>query len=223
MRIKVMLTTALAVAAATVFVAAAPFASGATSKATTASGSVKISTRTVAGLGKVLVSSTGRTLYMFVPDKHKKVTCVSTCAKIWPPIFGSKATASGGAKQSLIGSDKDPAGGRVITYNHWPLYLYLGDPKAGSVHGQALNMNGGLWYALSPAGAVIKKKVSKGGGGGGTTTTTTTTSSTTTAGGGTTTTGTSTSTGTGACPGGDDADNDGDQNAGGPDDGDGCI
>ncbi|HEY1777875.1 MAG TPA: hypothetical protein VGG41_17100 [Solirubrobacteraceae bacterium] len=221
---KVMLTTALAVAAATVFVVAAPFASGATSKATTASGSVKISTRTVAGLGKVLVSSTGRTLYMFVPDKQKKVTCVSTCAKIWPPVFGSKAKATGGAKQSLIGSDKDPAGGRVITYHHWPLYLYLGDPKAGSANGQALNMNGGLWYALSPAGAVIKKKVSKGGGGGGGGGgTTTTTSSTTTAGGGTTTTSTQTSTGTGACPGGDDADNDGDQNAGGPDDGDGCI
>src|ERR1700729_4373298 len=110
MRNKKLLTTVLAVAATALFVAIVPFASGAT--AGKASASVKISTKTVTGLGTILVNSKGRTLYMFVPDKDKKVTCVSTCAKIWPPLFGSKGTASGAAKQSLIGSDKDPAGGR---------------------------------------------------------------------------------------------------------------
>jgi len=105
-----------------------------------------------------------------------------------------------------------------VTYNHWPLYLYLGDPKAGSAYGQATNQSGGLWYVLSASGAVIKHKASSGGGGsgggsGGGGSTTTTTSTNTTA---TSTTGTATA----ACQ---DDDNDGDQNAGGPDDGDGCI
>ena len=71
---------------------------------------------------------------MFVPDKDKKVTCFSACAKIWPPLFvseGSKAVAGGSAKQALIGSDPDKAGGTVVTYKHWPLYLYLGDTKPG--------------------------------------------------------------------------------------------
>jgi len=79
---------------------------------------VKVGTRKVAKLGTILVDSKGRTLYMFVPDKRRKVTCVGTCAKIWPPLklaAGAKATAGRGVKQSLLGSDKNPAGGRVVT------------------------------------------------------------------------------------------------------------
>ena len=208
MRMKALLTI-VALAATTTFMATVPFASGAASK------SVVVSTRSVPGLGKILVNSSGRTLYMFVPDKDKKVTCVSTCAKIWPPLFlptGAKAVAAGGAKQALLGSDKDPAGVHVVTYSHWPLYTYLGDTKPGVAFGQALKLNGGLWYVLSPSGALIKHKANTGGGGSTTTTTTTTTTSSTTT--------SSTTTGTSSCS---DSDNDGDQNGGGPDDGDGCI
>jgi predicted lipoprotein with Yx(FWY)xxD motif len=217
MRIKTLLTTVLAVAATTLFAVTVPFASGATSKSEKASKSVVISTRSVAGLGTILVDSKGRTLYMFVPDKQTKVTCFKSCATVWPPVFlpaGGKAVAGGSAKQSLLGSDKDSAGGRVVTYNHWPLYGYLGDTKPGTAYGQATNQSGGLWYVLSASGQVIKHKASK------TTTTTTTTTSTSTGGGGTTTTTSTSTTGTAACV---DADNDGDQSGGGPDDGDGCI
>lgn len=217
MRIKTLLTLLAAAGATTLFAATVPFASGATSKkAHTSSVTVRISTKSVKGLGEILVDGKGKTLYMFAPDKHKAVTCFKTCAKIWPPLFlpaGGKAVAAGAAHQSLIGSDKDSAGGRVVTYKGWPLYLYLGDTKPGQAFGQALNVNGGLWYVLAPSGALIKHKPTKGGGGGGGSTTTTT-------GTNTTTTTTSTTTGSGAC---DDADNDGDENAGGPDDGDGCL
>lgn len=141
--------------------------------------SVVVSTRTVAGLGTILVDARGRTLYMFVPDKRKRVTCVSTCARAWPPVklsTGAKLVAKGKAKVKLLGSDRDPAGGRVVTYHGWPLYTFVGDKKPGQATGQALNVNGGLWYVLSPAGAVIKKKQTTTSGGGGNTTTTTTTS-----------------------------------------------
>jgi predicted lipoprotein with Yx(FWY)xxD motif len=120
-----------------------------------------VQTRKVKGLGKVLVNSRGLTLYMFVPDKRKKVTCKGTCAAVWPPLklkAGQKPTAGGAAKKSLLGSDKNPSGGRVVTYNRWPLYRYVGDSKPGQARGQALDLNGGLWYVLSPAGKVIKKK-----------------------------------------------------------------
>jgi predicted lipoprotein with Yx(FWY)xxD motif len=217
MRIKTLVTTLLAVAAVTLFVAMVPFASGAASKGGKSSDPVTVSTKSVTGLGTILVNGSGRTLYMFVPDKDKKVTCVSVCAKIWPPLFlptGAKTKAAGSAKKSLLGSDKDPAGGHVVTYNHWPLYTYVGDTKAGVAFGQGLNMNGGLWYVLSPSGAVIKHKATKGGGSSTTTTTSTSTTSTSALGTSTTSTGTSTCT---------DLDNDGDQNGGGPDDGDGCL
>jgi predicted lipoprotein with Yx(FWY)xxD motif len=129
---------------------------------TSARKAVTVSTRNVHGLGTILVDSSGRTLYMFVPDKQKKVTCKSTsCQAAWPPLklTGAKAVASGRAKQSLISSDPNPRGGKVVTYNHWPLYTYIGDSKPGQASGQALNLNGGLWYVLSPSGAVIKKKM----------------------------------------------------------------
>jgi predicted lipoprotein with Yx(FWY)xxD motif len=123
--------------------------------------SVKISTRTVPKLGVVLVNAKGRTLYMFVPDKRTKVTCVKACAAVWPPVklpSGAKAAAAGQAKASLLGSDRNPSGGRVVTYNGWPLYAYVADTAAGQAKGQALNLNGGLWYVLSPSGKVIKTK-----------------------------------------------------------------
>jgi predicted lipoprotein with Yx(FWY)xxD motif len=129
--------------------------------ATGSAASVKIGTRKIPKLGTVLVNSKGLTLYMFVPDKQKRVTCKGTCAVVWPPVklaAGQKAVATGQAKQSLIGSDRNPSGGKVVTYNRWPLYTYVVDTKPGQAKGQGLNLNGGLWYVLSPAGKVIKTK-----------------------------------------------------------------
>jgi predicted lipoprotein with Yx(FWY)xxD motif len=125
------------------------------------SGGVKISSATIAGLGPVLVNAQGRTLYVFTPDHAKKVTCVSSCAAVWPPASlpsGQKPVAVGSVKQSLLGSDPDTAGGRAITYAGWPLYTYVADSAPGQVRGQALNLNGGLWYVISPSGKVITKK-----------------------------------------------------------------
>ena len=53
-----------------------------------------------------------------------------------------------------------PVGGRVVTYNKWPLYTYVADTKPGQATGQALNLNGGLWYVLAPSGKVIRTKLS---------------------------------------------------------------
>src|SRR6266571_3726566 len=143
------------------FAAAGTSASGPMTRLAKRALSVRISTRKLPKLGTVLVNSKGRTLYMFVPDKRKKVTCVRACAAIWPPVKlpkGAKLVASGQAKSSLLGSDRDPTGGRVVTYAHWPLYTYVADTKAGTAKGQALNLNGGLWYVLTPLGKVVRKK-----------------------------------------------------------------
>jgi predicted lipoprotein with Yx(FWY)xxD motif len=152
---KTMVVAVLATAAMGLVVSGAGAHVGAAKK------SVVISTRSVHGLGTVLVDAKGRTLYMFVPDKRKKVTCTGTCAAIWPPVelaAGAKAVAKGKAEAKLLGSDKDPAGGRVVTYDGWPLYTYVTDAKPGQATGQALKLNGGYWYVLSPTGKVIKKK-----------------------------------------------------------------
>jgi predicted lipoprotein with Yx(FWY)xxD motif len=91
--------------------------------------SATVKTRKINKLGVVLVNSRGFTLYMFKPDHQKRVTCKGTCAAAWPPLKlkkGQKPTAGGAAKQRLLGSDKNPSGGRVVTYNRWPLYRYIG-------------------------------------------------------------------------------------------------
>jgi predicted lipoprotein with Yx(FWY)xxD motif len=124
------------------------------------SGGTKVSVASVDGLGPVLVNGQGKVLYIFVPDNAKKVTCVGGCAAVWPPLklSGSKAVGSGPVKASLLGSDPDPSGGQVVTYAGWPLYTYVADSGPGMATGQAKNLNGGLWYVISPAGTVIKKQ-----------------------------------------------------------------
>jgi predicted lipoprotein with Yx(FWY)xxD motif len=129
--------------------------------AATSAKTVVVSTRKLPKLGTVLVNGKGLTLYMFVPDKQKKVTCVGACAVVWPPLKlakGAKPIATRQAKQALLGSDRNPAGGRVVTYNKWPLYTYVTDTRPGTANGQALNLNGGLWYVLAPSGKIIKTK-----------------------------------------------------------------
>ena len=123
--------------------------------------SATVKTRKINGLGVVLVNGRGLTLYMFKPDRHKRVTCKGSCAVAWPPLKlkkGQRPTAGGAARQKLLGSDRNPSGGRVVTYNRWPLYRYIADSKPGQANGQATNLNGGLWYVLSPTGKVITKK-----------------------------------------------------------------
>ena len=123
--------------------------------------SATVKTRKINKLGVVLVNSRGLTLYMFKPDHQRRVTCKGRCAVAWPPLKlkrGQRPTAGGAAKQRLLGSDRNPSGGRVVTYNRWPLYRYIGDSQPGQTTGQATNLNGGLWYVLSPAGKIITKK-----------------------------------------------------------------
>ena len=129
--------------------------------------SVAVKTRTIKGLGAVLVNPAGRTLYVFMKDQHSRVTCTGSCASFWPPLkwkSASKPTAGGTAKSSLLGTDKNPSGGRVVTYAKWPLYTYVGDKSAGKATGEGLNLSGGKWYVISPKGTVIKHKQSSGGG-----------------------------------------------------------
>jgi len=132
----------------------------ASSTPATAAG-VSLTTKTLPGVGSVLVNGQGRTLYVFMPDNAKKVTCTGACASVWPPLkisSGQKPAVSGGVDASKVSSDPDPSGGDVVTYAGWPLYLYVADPNPGTDHGQGINSSGGLWYVIAPSGTVVKGK-----------------------------------------------------------------
>jgi predicted lipoprotein with Yx(FWY)xxD motif len=129
--------------------------------ASTAANGVEVSSTPIAGLGPVLVNAQGRTLYTFAPDNDAAVTCVSSCAAVWPPLSlasGQTPVPAASVEQSLLGSDPNPSGGQVVTYEGWPLYTYVADTAPGQATGQAVNLNGGLWYVISPDGKVITQK-----------------------------------------------------------------
>jgi predicted lipoprotein with Yx(FWY)xxD motif len=112
----------------------------------------------VHGLGQILVTGSGHTLYMFPPDHGGTLTCIGACAGTWPPLkLAAHAVphAGAGVRPDLLGTARDPAGGRVVTYNHWPLYTYVGDLTPGQATGQALDLNGAPWYVLRPSGAPL--------------------------------------------------------------------
>ena len=119
------------------------------------SGTVSISTRQLPHLGTFLVNGHGYALYMFVPDNQREVTCTGVCAATWPPLklaAGAKLAAGPGVKSSLFGSDPDPGGGSVVTYDGWPLYTYSGDVQSGQATGEGIALNGGDWYLMQPSG-----------------------------------------------------------------------
>ncbi len=123
----------------------------------------EVKTGTVHGLGTVLVNGQGLTLYMFVPDHRRgRSTCYRACASSWPPLrLPTGVTipvAAGRAEVSRLGATTRKDGGLQVTYNGWPLYLWVGDGAPGQATGQGINGSGGYWYVLSPKGRVIKAK-----------------------------------------------------------------
>ncbi|MGO9343755.1 MAG: hypothetical protein ACLP6E_14750 [Acidimicrobiales bacterium] len=120
----------------------------------------QVRTGTVNGLGTILVDGQNLTLYLFVPDKQSgKSSCYGTCAQAWPPLLlptGVKKPVAGAeAQSSLLGTTRRTDGTTQITYDKWPLYLWVGDSQPGQATGQGLDNQGGLWFVLAPDGAEV--------------------------------------------------------------------
>jgi len=120
------------------------------------------------GLGKILVDSRGRTVYLFSKDSGTTSECSGACAVNWPPLRATgKPTIGSGAKASLVSTSTRSDGARQVTYNGHPLYRFEGDKKSGDTNGEGLTAFGGSWYALSPAGNQVSGQAPSSGGGGG--------------------------------------------------------
>jgi predicted lipoprotein with Yx(FWY)xxD motif len=155
----------MAVSAALLVLAAAAAVAAMTASASVgANAPIKVRTTS---LGKILVTAQGHTLYLFAPDKRGKSVCYGSCASYWPPLLVSGKPAAGpGVKASLLGVTVRKDGKHQVTYNGHPLYTYVGDKAAGKTSGEGLNLSGGLWWVVSPAGKAVKNTSSSGGGGG---------------------------------------------------------
>ena len=163
---KTVLVAALAFALAAAGVAAAAAvtqqSSGSSSASHATAGRVTLHKTKI---GKVLATSSGRTLYLFMKDKNGHSACYGSCASYWPPLMKKGALRAGtGVKSKLLGTTKRKNGKLQVTYKGHPLYLYVSDTGAGQVSGQGLNLSGGKWYVVSAAGKAIKAAAPTGGG-----------------------------------------------------------
>ena len=127
-----------------------------TRQPTSPGGAATVNVRTTS-LGKILVDSQGRTLYLFEKDTGSKSRCSGACASAWPPFRTSgKPKAGSGATASLVEATTRSDGKPEVTYNGHPLYYYAGDQKAGDTNGQGLDAFGRGWDVVSPAGSKIE-------------------------------------------------------------------
>jgi predicted lipoprotein with Yx(FWY)xxD motif len=120
------------------------------------------------GLGKILVDSQGRTLYLFQKDQGTQSACTGACASAWPPLRASgKPTVGNGTNAALVATSPRSDGKPQVVYNNHPLYRYQGDQSPGDTNGQGLTAFGGGWFALSAAGSQVSGKPTSSGSGNG--------------------------------------------------------
>ena len=92
--------------------------------AQTSGGSDTVSTKSVSGVGTVLIDSKGNALYTNNQDTASKMACTASCQSIWPALMasGEQPTSSDSAVQAKLGV----TGGQV-TFDRKPLYTFVQD------------------------------------------------------------------------------------------------
>ena len=98
---------------------------------------------------RMLVTASGKTLYMFTKDKKNVSSCTGQCATFWPPLHGGAAPAAVSGFSGKFGLTT-AAGAKQVTYNGAPLYIFANDKKPGDTHGQGVT---GLWWMVLAPGA----------------------------------------------------------------------
>ena len=128
---------------------------GAPTAQAAASGTVQLHSTS---LGKILVNSSGFTLYLFTRDSRDKNSCVkvSGCSKVWPALTSGKPTAGSGVKASLLSTITLPGGSKQVTYAGHPLYTYSPATEKAETSYVGVKFFGGAWDAVNASGGAVK-------------------------------------------------------------------
>ena len=145
--------SACSATAATPVVTAAPVVATPTTAAPAGATSVTLASTNDPALGGYLTGANGMTLYILNKDTPDTSSCTGACATNWPPLtVASGATITGPTGAMSAFATTARADGTVqVTYNHWPLYYYSGDSKAGDTTGQGKN---GTWFVAPLSGSL---------------------------------------------------------------------
>ena len=116
----------------------APAATTTTSAATTTTAPAAATVKAaMVGLGNIVVSADGKTLYAYMPDgTGTTAMCTGGCATAWPPLM-APGTPVAGAGIDASKLSKAPSG--QVTYGGHLLYGFMGDSAAGQTSGQGIN------------------------------------------------------------------------------------
>jgi predicted lipoprotein with Yx(FWY)xxD motif len=109
--------------------------------------------------GRILVSRTNFTLYLFAKDAKNRNTCmkISGCAAVWPAYtVKGRPVAGRGLKASLLGTIPIGHGRRQVTYAGHALYTYVGDAGPKSTSYVGFVQFGAAWDALNAAGQAVR-------------------------------------------------------------------
>jgi predicted lipoprotein with Yx(FWY)xxD motif len=109
-------------------------------------------------LGRILVDSHGKTLYLWAHDRSSRSTCNGDCAVYWPPLIThGRPMALAGARANLLGVSRRSDGRSQVTYAGHPLYYFVQDARPGQTKGEGLTGFGGRWDPVSANGAAVRK------------------------------------------------------------------
>jgi predicted lipoprotein with Yx(FWY)xxD motif len=112
--------------------------------ATTAGGTDTVATKSISGVGTVLVDSKGDALYTNNQDSGMNVACTGSCTAVWIPVMAPSSgqpTSSDQAVQAKLGAVKSK-GGSQVTFGGMPLYSFVQD-SSGQVTGNGATDNFG--------------------------------------------------------------------------------
>lgn len=152
-------------AAATVLVACgggggSPGGAGSTGGSHPAGNTAVVTARHLAGLGTVLVSASGKTIYSPEQEAHGQIRCTGSCLSFWFPVTVTSGTglhAPSGLTGVLGTVHRHDDGRTQLTYNGRPLYTFKLDQSPGQARGSNFTDSFGgtsfTWQAVTASGA----------------------------------------------------------------------
>ncbi len=145
------LTLAACGSSGTTAPAAASSSSTAAAPAAATAATVRVASTS---LGKVVVDTAGRTLYMFTKDTKDsgKSVCAGQCATAWP-AYTTTATPTADGVSGTLGTLTTAGGAKQVTLGGWPLYYFDKDKASGDVLGQDV---GKVWFVLDSNGTPVE-------------------------------------------------------------------
>jgi len=124
-----------------------------------AAGTPVVMARHLAGLGTVLVSGSGKTIYSPQQETHGQILCTGSCLSFWFPVTVTSAAglhAPAGLTGVLGTVHRHDDGRTQLTYNGKPLYTFKLDQSPGQTHGSNFTDSFGgtsfTWQAVTASG-----------------------------------------------------------------------